>query len=278
MSLPRVGIPAADLRCSAVSWEVSDLMSSRSVSARRVAGPVLLLLCALAGCSQPAAKPAATAPAACPDQSAKLPGTGLCQKDAAALLAFAEGERPPAPSGCDWVVNETEMAGGDYLLYRAARCKGKVTQLAYAGGAQMAELTYAVSAMTNDADKGRKAVRIAGAEPGDRNAYILNVARAAMKNKAEAARCQVRLAKFPNWPADALVVDVSAADAAKAPKDEPRTACGPYGLDEDSQTFWRVFGGLSWFFELGQDDLEIDPGSFTLVHQEDNGRWARSEE
>ena len=99
------------------------------------------------------------------------------------------------------------------------------------------------------------------------------MAKPAIKNKAEAAKCEVRSAGYSGWPGDALVVDVSAAEAAKARKDEPRTACGPYGLDEDSQTFWRVFQGTAWFFELGQDSLEVDPGSFTLVHKDEKGNW-----
>ncbi len=70
-------------------------------------------------------------------------------------------------------------------------------------------------------------------------------------------------------------MDVSAAEAAKARKDEPRTACGPVGLDEDSETYWRVFQGYSWFFELGQDEAEIDPGSLTLIHKDAQGKWVR---
>lgn len=244
-----------------------------SVSPRWVAAPAIFLFAALSGCSQAREKHAAAAPAGCSDQSEKLPGTGLCQNQAAALLQFAGGDRPPAPQGCDWVVSQTEMAGGEYLLYRAARCNGKITRLDYAAGAGMAELSYAVSAYFGDSAKGQKIVSIAGTEPGDPHSSILRLARTALKNKAEAGRCQVRPAKVDGWPADALVVDVSPAEAAKAPKDEPRTACGPYGLDEDSQTFWRVFQGRSWFFELGQDSVDVDPGSFTMIHADDKGQW-----
>jgi hypothetical protein len=45
-----------------------------------------------------------------------------------------------------------------------------------------------------------------------------------------------------------------------------RTACGPFGLDQDSQRFWRIIGDRAWFFDLGQDDAPIDPGSLTIYH------------
>lgn len=165
------------------------------------------------------------------------------------------------------------MSAGEYLLYYAAKCKDKVTALDYAGGAHSGELTFATAAMSGDSVKGRKIVTIFGAESSDPNTSILLVAKQAIKSKAEAAKCQVRHAGYAGWPGDALVVDVTPAEAAKARKDEPRTACGPYGLDEHSQTFWRVFQGSAWFFELGQDSLEIDPASFTLVRKDEKGNW-----
>lgn len=169
------------------------------------------------------------------------------------------------------------MPGGEYLLYLAAECKGKVTALEFEGGAHMAHLSYVTSALAGDVVKGQKVVEIGSAEPSAPNAAVLTITRAAIKNGTEAAKCQVRPAKIAGWPADAVVVDVSAAEAAKAPKDEPRTACGPYGLDEDSQRFWRVFQGFAWFFELGQDEMEIDPGSFTIVRKDDRGNWVRAD-
>jgi hypothetical protein len=111
-------------------------------------------------------------------------------------------------------------------------------------------------------------------ESGD--AAILRHARAAMDAKTKSAACAVRPANDPNLPADAKVVDVSAAEAAKAPKDEPRTACGKYGLDEDAQVFWRAFQGFAWYFDLGQEQIEIDPGSLTIVTKDESGNWSLS--
>ena len=70
------------------------------------------------------------------------------------------------------------------------------------------------------------------------------------------------------------MVDVSPAEAAKAPKNEPRTACGQYGLDEDAQVFWRAFQGFAWYFDLGQEQMEIDPGSLTVATKDEGGNWS----
>jgi len=98
-------------------------------------------------------------------------------------------------------------------------------------------------------------------------------AREAIEKKAEATKCIARLAKQEGWPSDAIVVDVSAADAAKAPKHEPRSACGPLGLNDDETSYWRASQGVGWFFQLGQDGLEIDPGSFTVMTKASDGSW-----
>lgn len=233
---------------------------------------VLILISVLTACGPSSTKSGST-PSASSCNGPTLPGSGICQERAASYLKLAPGPRPPAPDGCQWVVNETTMSAGEYLLYYAAKCKDKVTALDFAGGAHSGELTFATAAMSGDGVKGRKIVSIFSAESGDPSASILPVAKQAIKSKVEAAKCQMRPAGYSGWPGDAWVVDVSPAEAAKARKDEPRTACGPYGLDEDSQTFWRIFQGSAWFFELGQDSLEVDPGSFTLVRKDDKGNW-----
>ncbi len=214
----------------------------------------------------------------CPDDGGRLAITGICSGRAVAYLNVADGAVPEAPEGCDWVVQETRFAG-DVLLYRATKCGSKTTRLAYAGGAGLAELSYDTAAYgdAENALKGEVLVRVAGLDSSDKTAALLRVARDAIDAPAEKAKCSVRNARIDGWPADALVVDVSAEEAAKAPPDEPRTACGPFGLDEDSTTYWRVFQGHSWFFQLGQDALQIDPGSFTLMRKGADGRWSQAE-
>jgi hypothetical protein len=58
----------------------------------------------------------------------------------------------------------------------------------------------------------------------DPQTAILSYAREALKKASDRANCRVRLANIKGWPADALVVDVSEAEASKARKDEPRSA------------------------------------------------------
>lgn len=216
--------------------------------------------------------------ASCPDDGARLPITGICAGRAVAYLNVADGDAPQAPEGCRWAVQETRF-GEDVLLYRAAQCDGRNTRLAYVAGAQLAELIYD-SAAYGDPDnvmKGQVVVRVTSADATDKTAALLRVVRDAIDNPGEKAGCSVRNARIDGWPRDALVVDVSAAEADKAPKDEPRSACGPYGLNEDEASYWRVFQGYSWFFQLGQDALQIDPGSFTLMRKGPDGQWSQTD-
>lgn len=214
----------------------------------------------------------------CQDDGGRLPITGLCASRAVNYLNVAGGYSPEAPEGCDWVVQETRFAD-DVLLYRALKCGGKTTRLTFSKGAGLAELAYDTAAYgdAENALKGQVLVRVANSDPADKTAALLRVARDAIDDPAEKAACSVRNARIDSWPDDALVVDVSPAEAAKAPADEPRSACGPFGLDEDSSAYWRVFQGYSWFFQLGQDAAQVDPGSFTLMRKGGDGSWSQAE-
>lgn len=99
----------------------------------------------------------------------------------------------------------------------------------------------------------------------DARTAIRGFARQAIEDRKEAAGCEVRLAKVNGWPGDALVVDVSEAEAAKAPQNELRSACGPYGYTDDAVMFWRPSGRHALWFNLGQDIAEVDAGSFVVV-------------
>lgn len=220
-----------------------------------------------------ASNPAAPSPAATCTAGMPLPVTRLCQTEAAALLLPAPDAPPPPPNGCTWVINET-AAGSAAVLYRAAQCDGRVTMLDITPGPRVAVMAYTILAMLNPryGDVPHDpVVTLFDTGTADPRTRILEEARHAAADQAEAAHCQVRAYGNPE-PSDALVVDV-----VPIPRnvDGVRTACGRYGLDEDSQTFWRVSQHTAWFFELGQETPGVDPESFTIVHR-DGTRWVRS--
>jgi hypothetical protein len=190
------------------------------------------------------------------------------KKGPESLIVFAPGPRPMPPAGCEWAINQTPMPGARVLLYMAAKCGGKSRTLVHTAKPE-GSYFHSEEGSTVSVE-----MRPIANESGD--AAILRHARAAMDAKTKSAACAVRPANDPNLPADAKVVDVSAAEAAKAPKDEPRTACGKYGLDEDAQVFWRAFQGFAWYFDLGQEQIEIDPGSLTIVTKDESGNWSLS--
>ncbi len=216
-----------------------------------------------------AAKTASTEP--CADDGARLPLSGLCAGRAINYLDIAEGGEAPLPKGCEWVVNETALPGEkEYLLYRAAKCGDVTATLEMEGGAKTGSLVLAKSALVPDAQDSIIYAIVVSAEDDAPHSGIMGLVTEDL-GEAEAAKCSVRKADAKGWPADALVVDVSAAEAAKAPKGEPRAACGKFGLDDDNPYFWRVFGGMAWFIEPTQDmHQDIDPGSLTVVELSDD--------
>ncbi|AMO71128.1 hypothetical protein AZE99_04010 [Sphingorhabdus sp. M41] len=209
----------------------------------------------------------------CPDDGPVLPMTGICEGRATNYLNIVDGDAPQLPDNCHWSVNETAVAD-QLLLYLAATCDGKKAELGFAGGAHFAELNLAWSAVANESLEDTVLIRIGSAEPGRPYQNILFYAQDAMDDSAAAEQCMVRPAGVDGWPADAMVIDVSPEEAAKAPSDEPRTACGMFGLDQDNSSYWRVFQGYSWWFQLSQDAYQdIDPRSLTLVQPDGTGGW-----
>ncbi|MFN7983487.1 MAG: hypothetical protein U0Q11_16685 [Vicinamibacterales bacterium] len=226
-----------------------------------------------------AAKPAETTPAApaptqrgCAD-SDKLPLTGLCPDRASTYVMRASASPAPA-DGCTWQILETQVVD-DVLLYRGMKCQDRKTELEFAGGAHRAELQLVNSAFLGKITDPPALVYIYSIE-GDTMQAVTDRAREEIGKKA-AARCNARLANHQGWPSDAIVVDVPAADAGNAPKDKPRTACGPLGLNEDELSFWRAGQGFGWFFRLGEAP-EFDPGSFMLLTKGPDGTWTPTEE
>lgn len=206
----------------------------------------------------------------CPDDGPKLPGSGVCQGRGVNYLNIVDGSAPELDVGCEWKLNEAAMPGGDYLFYLASSCGVHLSQLEFAAGAQTADVNLVKSAMGNGDDWG-SILTVIAVDEADPKASLLQFVRNGMDDKAEAAKC--RVAAYGGGPADALVIDNLSPAEAKADMEtsmEPRWACGEYGLNQDSQSFWRIFGGFAWYFDLGQDAyFDIDPRSLTVVSAAD---------
>jgi hypothetical protein len=246
-------------------------------------------LAALAACQKPAEPPVAVKPAAtetpvaaaepgCPDDGPRFPISKLCVGRSINYLDPEKKLITEALDGCSWTMQETSFPAPDgeqVLLFRALSCKGATTQLEFHGGAHSAALGYVASALYPDAVKNSvEPVRIFGSPDQDPKAAI-EALKAGIADKTERASCVLEPAGINLWPADALVIRPNAKARAKAPKDEPLAACGEFGVDEDSQTFWRIFQGYAWFFSMGQDTMDFDPASFTLMRKGADGSWGQ---
>lgn len=247
---------------------------------------LVLAVAALAGCGQTADQKATGEPAAatasssampsgsatlsaCADQSDRLPLTGLCRSGSGNYLLADASAKPSAPEGCEWQVGETELAGGDVLLYRALKCGDKAAKVEFSGGAERAELQLTSSALQGDLPEPLTLGYFYVVE-GDPAKAVTDRARSAIADSAEAAGCAARPAKVDTWPSDAMVVDTT--PPASTPDGSPVAVCGDLGYFDEGNRFWRVSQGYAWFFDFGQDLIEIDPGTITLVVQE-GGQW-----
>lgn len=238
--------------------------------------PAMLLLAAGCEKSEPAAVEVAAAPAAetCPDDGPRLALTGVCAGRAVNYMNPETIGAFSAPEDCDWTTAETAFPGeGEVLIYQAASCGGVTTKLEFRGGAHSAALGYEASALYADATSvDVEPVRIFG--DGERDPMLVFEELKEAIPEAERATCEVRPAGIDGWPSDALVIAPTAAVRATLPQDEPISACGEFGLDEDSQRFWRVSQGYAWFFDLGQDSVDFDPGSLTIMLKGPDGSWS----
>lgn len=217
--------------------------------------------------------PASIVAAPCPDDGPRLPVTGICTGRAINYIDPAIGLITTTPDGCQWVPAETPFPNGEEaLVYRVLSCKGVTTALELHGGAHSAALGYASSALFGDAAKEQEPVKIFTTDPADPQKAIRDLFESIPE--AERPTCAIEPAGIDGWPKDALVIRPNAAARDKLPKDGPLAACGPYGVDEDSQTFWRVGQGYAYYFNLGQEEIDFDPGSFVLFVKGADGTWS----
>lgn len=95
-----------------------------------------------------------------------------------------------------------------------------------------------------------------------------------------AGKCALRPPyRIEGLPADAMIVDVPRTDA-DLERDDAAPACGPFGYNPagGSIDFWRTHQGYAWFFSMGTDFWDVDPGSFTLVTKDGPNGWVRVSE
>ena len=228
----------------------------------------LALLAALGvSACQPKAPPTASA---CPDDGPTFPGTNTCvgrsvnYMDQDALAAL-----PQPREGCTWAPNQTMLGDTEALLYMSATCKSVATTLAFADG----KVTYA----TGDFAGPDQIPLIEIFEAPENDALAPVRAKLAALPPAEQAGCVIQSAGLEGPLAGAVVIGPTAAVRAKAPKDEPNSYCGPYGLDEGSQSFWLVRQGKAMFFQLGQEQADIAPVTVTLMRKDAEANWAAAD-
>jgi hypothetical protein len=97
---------------------------------------------------------------------------------------------------------------------------------------------------------------------------INQVARAAIQEPDKARLCAAKEQKDGRQ----IVVEMPQRDARRYIPDGPTGGlCGKFGANDDN-SHWRVFGGMAWHFQLGQDAWQsIDTENVVLLRRDPSG-------
>lgn len=208
--------------------------------------------------------------AQCSSGERYLPMSGLCSGEASGLLGwpdkfFYDGL---VNFGCQAEAAETPFPGDQVLLYWAANCQSGPAKLEVSAGAGQAILNIVSGGGLTSAGSPLRVGYIIGADDGNSPTNLLRWTRDAMSadGYGQAAKDACTAVRAGAYAKDAWVIDNAMARKAR-PKDAyPEMFCGGYGYTGDSRSYWRVFGGHSWFFTLGQDGyVDFDPNTMRLL-------------
>lgn len=236
-----------------------------------------ILSLAAAGCGGGAEEKAAkggdqAAEASCADDGERLALTGLCKGRAVNYLNDQADTSIEAPDGCEWQVLEAQLPAEEVLLFHGLVCGEKKVELQVAVGAERAELQITQTAFLEGDYSDPFTIGYMYTAEGDPAQAVTMRARSVIKDPAEAAKCKARPAKVDGWPGDAMVVDTDP-NGSSTEDGSPVAVCGDLGYFDEGNRFWRVSQGYAWFFDFGQDSVEIDPGSFTIMAKDAEGNW-----
>jgi hypothetical protein len=200
--------------------------------------------------------------ASCPRGEAPLRVTGLCPAEAAEAFLSQPKTKAYREKNCRWVVNETAMPGNEVLLYLAQRCGNQTATLALSGDPRAPELVSRTSTFGDD-------VKLRGfpVDPADSNRTINRIARAAIQDPGRARQCAAQ--EDSNGR---IVVNLPARVLKQLAEQGPTGGeCGEFGASDDA-SHWRVFGGMAWYINLGQDAWQsIDTDNITLLQRAPRG-------
>lgn len=212
----------------------------------------------------------------CPGGGSRLPLTRLCPQEAQALLRNVEQRELYVTSGCSVVINEAQLPGeGHAILYRALSCNGTTATLEFSGGARTASLTLIRSPMFGEVDS--KLATIYTSHGSSMTDAIMQRAANYDSPPQFDARCHVQSGSPYGYPGDSFVVNaLSATETNQLAQQGPGEGggdCGSLGYFSDANSYWRGLNGELWHFDFGQDAMEIEGGSVTVIAKDGSGAW-----
>lgn len=247
-------------------WNVARVDAGQKLDARRCTGrpnqQFVFNDVSSGAVSQPAATPAPARNASCPRGETPLRITGLCPAEAAEAFLAQPSTEAYKEKGCRWVVNETAMPGNDVLLYLAQRCGNETATLELSGNSRAPVLVSRTSTFGED-------VKMRGfpVDPADSDRTINRIARAAIQDPGRARQCAAQ-----DEANGRVVVNLPARVIKQMAAQGPTGgACGEFGASDDA-SHWRVFGGMAWYINLGQDAWHsIDTDNVNVLQRDQIG-------
>lgn len=224
--------------------------------------------------------PDAAHSASCKPGDRQLPFSKLCTSQVKNLLPppsdhFTEGL---AMFGCKPVINDGTIVG-QIMIYQAAQCKGGPITLEGGFGAHSGSIDVWGGGMNPDFDgsynfDAYSLVTVVSAGPEDPTGAMMRWVREGMEGADPSYIRKCRPQRVPMLGPDVWVVDEYAADESPPSADGPRSACGPFGYDEDNAAYWRIAHGLAMFFNMGQEAYsDIDANSLTIIAKGPDGQY-----
>lgn len=159
--------------------------------------------------------------------------------------------------GCSWTPADLDLGGGIHMSFRYQTCEDEDMKVSYRAED---------GAIVEDGAGGPYPVMrvwpLAGAAPDEFLTGLLG-----KENPPDASRCKPNSVPSSDYglsnvwelvPNEAYRKELDATE-------EPWSACGRYGLSNDSVQFFRVIGRAMVFFSVGQEPPFFDVGSVTVT-------------
>lgn len=205
----------------------------------------------IAACSGEGNQPPLGAPIAVSETcgpSGRLPVSGLCRTDVAALIPTAL-PAPELAEPCVWEMHELALMRKDVFVYRSLSCGDVTTELSFGADALAASVKYTSSVFEHDRN--------------DLPLWIFGDGTNAFTSQAVSDRLILTLPQTQRR--DCALQSGGTGFQIRAIDTDRQVDCGRFGARPVFEQTWRDLNGYAIFSAINSDAMDIDPASFVIV-------------